>query len=254
MHRLAIALILLSLVSIPVLAQTEPTDANLLQLLDDARFSDRSVTSIHVRITSETTDETREAEVIVYSGEIDGRSFARIEFSAPEELAGQVYLSTPDATFFYAPDLDFPIKTSATAELFGDAAVAQTSGIRFAEGYAIEERRSAVREDGVEVWELDLVAIDNTIAFQFITVVVDPEAVRPISATLYGLSRFPFYDVFYEAYETRGDTDLYVSTQRIVNLFLLGRITVSEILEIGTEELPLSWFDPEGLGTPATAE
>jgi len=248
MNKPMIALLALLLVSIPVFAQAEISNAELLQRLDEARFSDRSVTSIRVRITSETPDEIREAEVLVYFGEIDGASYARIEFLAPEELAGQIYLSTPDATYFYAPDLDFPIKTSATVELFGDAAVAQTSGIRFSNGYTIDERRSVVLEDGTEVWEIELVAVDDTIAFQFITLIVDPDALRPISATLYGLSRFPFYAVHYEAYDTRDGTDLYVARQRIVNLFLVGRQTTSETLEIGTEELPPSWFDPNALG------
>jgi outer membrane lipoprotein-sorting protein len=253
MNRSMIALLALLVVSIPVFPQAALSDAELLQRLDEARFSDPSVTSLRVRITSETPDEVREAEVLVYFGEIDGASRARIEFLAPEELAGQIYLSTPDATYFYSPDLDFPIKTSASAELFGDAAVAQTSGIRFAEGYAIDERRSAVGEDGGEVWEIDLVAVDETIAFQFITLIIDPEALRPISATLYGLSRFPFYEVHYEAYETRDGTDLYVARQRIVNLFLIGRQTISETLEIGTEELPASWFDPDSLGPSESA-
>jgi outer membrane lipoprotein-sorting protein len=248
MNKSMIALLALLLVSIPVFAQAELSDAELLQRLDEARFSDRSVTSIRVRITSETPDEIREAEVLVYFGEIDGASYARIEFLAPEELAGQIYLSTPDATYFYTPDLDFPIKTSATAELFGDAAVAQTSGIRFSEGYTIDARRSVVLEDGTERWEIELVAADDTIAFQFITLIVDPDALRPISATLYGLSRFPFYEVHYEAYDKRNGNDLYVARQRIVNLFLVGRQTTSETLEIGTEELPPSWFDPDALG------
>ena len=253
MYKSMIALLVLLLVSIPVFAQAELSDAELLQRLDEARFPDRSVTSIRVRITSETPDEIREAEVLVYSGEIDGASYARIEFLAPEELAGQIYLSTPDATYFYTPDLDFPIKTSATAELFGDAAVAQTSGIRFSEGYTIDERRSVVLEDGMERWEIDLVAVDDTIPFQFITLIVDPDAARPISATLYGLSRFPFYEVHYEAYDTRDGTDLYVARQRIVNLFLVGRQTTSETLEIGIEELPPSWFDPDSLGPSGSA-
>lgn len=254
MNKSMIALLALLLVSIPVLAQAELSDAELLQRLDETRFSDRAVTSIRVRITSETPDETREAEVLVYFGEIDGASYARIEFLAPEELAGQIYLTTPDATYFYTPDLDFPIKTSATAELFGDAAVAQTSGIRFSEGYTVNERRSVTREGDTEVWEIELVAVDDAIAFQFVTLIVDPVALRPISATLYGLSRFPFYEVRYEAYETRDGTDLYVVRQRIVNLFLVGRQTTSETLEIGTEELSASLFDPDAFGSSGSAE
>jgi len=237
------------IVSIATLAQAQLSNTDLLQRLDEARFPDPSVTSIHVRITSETPDETRLAEVVIYFAEIDGASYTRIEFLAPEELLGQIYLSTPDATYFYSPDLDFPIKTSATAELFGDAAVAQTSGIRFAEDYTISERRTAVAEDGAEVWEIELVAVDETIAFQYVTLIVDPIELRAVSATLYGLSRFPFYEVYYDDYETRGENDVYAATQRIVNLFLVGRQTISETLAIGTEELPQSWFDPNSLGT-----
>ena len=58
------------------------------------------------------------------------------------------------------------------------------------------------------------------------------------------------YEVFYEDYETREGEDVYVRTQRIVNRLLLGRITTSQILEIGTEMLDASLFDPEALGTP----
>lgn len=254
MNRSMIALLTLLLVSIPVFAQTELPDVELLQRLDEARFSDRSVTSLRVRITSETPDEVREAEVLVYFGEIDGASHTRIEFLAPEELSGQIYLSTPSATYFYTPDLDFPIKTSATAELFGDAAVAQTSGIRFSDEYTVNERRSVTREGDAEIWEVELVAVDDSIAFQFITLLIDPDTLRPISATLYGLSRFPFYEVHYESYEMRDGTDLYVARQRIVNLFLVGQQTTSETLEIGTEELPPSWFAPDSLGSSGPAD
>ena len=254
MNKALTALLAVLLFSMPILAQEPISDAELLERLDEARFPDRSVTSIRVRITSETPEGTREAEVIVYFAEFDGASYARIDFLAPEELAGQTYLTVPDAAYFYAPDLDFPIKTSAAGELFGDAAVAQTSGIRFADGYTVEARRVAAAEDATEVWEIELVAIDDTIAFQFVTLTVDPQRLYPISAVLYGLSRFPFYEVHYETYETRDGVDLYVTTQRIVNLFLTGRQTTSRTLEIGTDELPSSWFDPDSLGSSGSAE
>jgi len=245
---LPILLVLVLAISLALVGQTGGTDAELLQRLDEVRFPDGAITSIQVRITATSPDDVRVAEVIVYVAERDGASFARIDFLAPDELAGQIYLSTPEATFFFSPDLDFPIKTSANVELFGDAAVAQTSGIRFAEDYDIAERSIAVGEDGSEWLELELIARDPTTAFQSITLAVDPQTLLPRSGRLFGLSGFPFYDVAYEVYETLGEDDLYVATQRIVSLVFEGRETLTETVEISSAELPEDWFDPASLG------
>ena len=225
-----------------------PNDEELLAALDDARFFDADVTTLRVRIHAVTPDDERDAEIRLLFGESAGGTSTRIEFLSPDELAGQVYLSTPEATYFFGPDLDFPIKTSATTEVFGDAAVAQTSGIRFLDAYAVSERRLVEGEDGTSFLEVDLAAVDFSVAFQAATVTVDPESLRPVSVLLYALSGIPFYEVFYELYETRGEDDTYVVRQRIVNLFLVGRETTSEILEITDEPLPPELFDPEALG------
>jgi len=247
MKCITIALIaLISLSANQVMAQ-DLTDTELLSTLDVVRFFDDSVTQVSIRILSETPEETREAKLILSFFDFEDGSYARIEFVTPEELAGQIFLSTPDATYFYGPDLDFPIRTSATTEIFGDAAVAQTSGIRFADSYTVAERRTVSTENEIELWEVDLIAVDFTVAFQTVTVTVDPVELRPVSAILYAVSGLPFYEVFYEIYKVRED-DVYVTEQRIVNQLLLGRITTSEILEISTDSMPAAFFDPDSLG------
>ncbi|MFC2095504.1 outer membrane lipoprotein-sorting protein [Candidatus Bipolaricaulota bacterium] len=245
-RSLATLLLLLALSSVLAWAQS-PEDAELLQVLDDARFFDETVTTLSILIVSETSDDVREAALRLRFYDSEDGSFARIEFETPEELAGQIFLSTPDATYFYGPDLDFPIKTSATAEVFGDAAVAQTSGIRFADSYTVEARRDVTTEDGTLIWEIDLAAVDFTVAFQLVTVTVDPESRQPLSAILYAVSGIPFYEVFYEDYVTTEDGDTYVSTQRIVNQLLLGRVTTSTILDLGSDDNPPELFDPNSL-------
>ena len=228
-------------------SQVDLDDAALLEVLDEARFFDTEVSIVRVQIVSTTPEEEREAEIRLLFSEIEGETVSRIEFLAPEELAGQIYLNIPDGAFFFGPDLDFPIKTSASTEVFGDSAVAQTSGIRFLEDYTVSERRTTQAEEGTELLEVDLEAVDFSVAFQAVTVTVDPIAVRPVSAILYALSGLPFYEVFYETYETRGDDDVYAVRQRIVNLFLVGRQTVSTILEISDESLDQTLFDPNQL-------
>jgi hypothetical protein len=244
-------LLLLSLVcigaSVVAFTQADPSDADLMAAMDAQRFFGPSVNSIRVRIDSEKPDETRTAELRLHFAEIDNESYTRIEFLAPEEMAGQIYLSTPDGTYFLTPDLDSPIKTSATAEVFGDSAVAQTSGIRFDGNYTIADRRTVTLDDGRVLLEVDLAAVDYTVPFQAATVRVDPVTFRPESTVLYAVSGIPFYDVYYEEYATYGESDVYVTTQRIVNRLLVGRQTVSQILEIGAEDLPLTWFDPGSL-------
>ncbi len=229
-------------------AQTGLSDEELLTAFDEARLFDETTTGITIAIVAETADGTKEATTRLRFKTIDGEDVARIEFLAPEELAGQIYLSTPEATYFFGPDLDFPIKTSATSELFGDAAVAQTSGIEFVANYTVAERRDVTLEDGAPAIEVDLEAVDVTVAFQAVTVLADSETLQPVTMTLYALSGLPFYKVFFEAYATN-DEDLYVKTQRIENQLLIGNRTHLEIVEITTEEFPNELFDPELLGS-----
>ncbi len=247
--KLALAVALALLAAVPAIAQTTLSDADLLGALDEARFPAADVNVLRIRITSTTPDATREAEILLKFGQIDGRDAARIEFLAPAEMAGQIYLSTPDATYFWSPDLMSPIKTSATSEVFGDSAVAQTSGIRFLSSYTITTRRTIQEQGGADLLELDLAAVDYTVAFQSVTVRVDPVALRPLSATLYAVSGLPFYDVAYKTYVTRDNGDSYVGVQEIANRLFAGRVTTSEILEAASADLPTSLFDPASLGT-----
>ena len=227
-------------------AQTDLSDEELLTAFDEARLFDETTTGITIAIVAETADDRKGATTRLWFKTIDGEQLARIEFLAPEELAGQIYLATPEATYFFGPDLDFPIKTSATAELFGDAAVAQTSGIEFAANYTVSERRDVTREDGTAAIEVDLEAVDATIAFQAVTVLADSVTLQPAVMTLYALSGLPFYKVFFEAYATNNE-DLYVKTQRIENQLLISNRTHLEIVEITTEEFPDELFDPAQL-------
>jgi len=247
-HSLIVLPALLLALAIGVSGQEAITDTELLAALDTARLFESNVSEIRILIQSETPDESREAEIRLLFGEVNGETRSRIEFLRPEELAGQIYLSTLDGTYFYGPDLDFPIKTSATTEVFGDAAVAQTSGIRFADDYTVQDRRTVAADDGGELLELDLIAIDYSVAFQAATVIVDPSSLRPQSAVLFAVSGLPLYEVFYGPYETSGSSDVYAQRQRIENRLLVGRVTISEVLEVSTQSQSASLFDPTQLG------
>jgi len=232
----------------PFVPVAERSDEDLLRSIDDARFTD-TATSITILIVAESPDEVKEATLQLRFKTIDGDDASRIEFLAPDELAGQIYLTTADGTFFIGPDLDFPLQVQPTNAVFGDAAVAQTSGIRFADDYTVAERRTVTGETGQEWIELDLEAIDFTVAFQLATVKIDPETGRAISTILYAISGLPFYEVFYDIYDSLAGQDRapdeYARVQRIVNLLLVGNVTTTEIVDVSAAELPDELFDPD---------
>ena len=244
--RLLMTLLALSAFSLSAFAQEPLADLDLLLAFDDYRFFDDDVTTLDVKITSETADEVQEAVTRLFFGSEEGSS--RIEFLSPEDLAGQIYISNADGTFFFGPDLDEPLKVGGNTQVFGDSAVAQTAGIRFATDYTVSERRNVTLDDGTEILEVDLAAVDFSVAFQEATVKADSETLQPLSVVLYAVSGLAFYEVFYQEYLTRGEDDVYVTIQRIENRLLTDRLTVSEILDIGTEELDPSLFDIELLG------
>jgi hypothetical protein len=240
----AMTIVAVAALSLATTAQDQVPDLELLQTFDDVRFFGADVTTLRTRIVSVTASETREAQLRLLFGDFGGEDATRIEFLSPEDLAGQIYLATSEATFFFSPDLDEPLRIGGNTTLFGDSAVAQTAGIRFATDYTVSERRTVTAEDGSEILEVDLAAVD----FQMATVRADPDTLEPQSVILYAVSGLPFYEVFYETYAARGEEDVYVSVQRIENRILVDRTTTSEILEIGTDTLDPALFDPAQLG------
>jgi len=228
-------------------AQTDLSEAALLQAFDRARFLDAQTASITVKVTAETPTSTKEAIVRLSFKTIGGGNYARIDFLSPAELAGQVYLSTPDATYFWQPELASPIKVSGRQSLFGDSAVAQTSGIRFVNDYTVASREAITMADGAPGIKATLKAISSSVAFPTVAVTADAATLRPISLLLYALSGVPLYEVAILEYASfAGDT--YARTQLVTNRLSEGNTTRTEIQAIEDQDLPDSLFDPAALG------
>jgi len=227
--------------------QTDLSDTALLEAFDRARFPEAQTASIIVKVTATTTDSTKEAVVRLSFKTIDGGNYARIEFQSPAELAGQVYLSTPDATYFWQPELASPIKVSGRQALFGDSAVAQTSGIRFVEDYTVAAREAIAFPDGTAGLQVSLKAVNSSVAFPTVVVAADAATLRPVSFVLYALSGVPLYEVVILEYAAVG-SDTYAKTQLVTNRLSEGNTTRTEIEAIEESDLPDSLFDPAALG------
>ncbi len=219
------------------------TDEELLRSMDEARFLSAVSTTLDVEVVAEEPDEVRTARLKLMLREEGEESFVRIEFQSPEELAGQVFLSVPSGTYFWQPELFEPIRTSATQAAFGDAAVAQISGVRFAGNYSVDSR--SVLDNGA-LWKLELAALRPDVAFQSLAVLVDPGSLRPQELLLYSATDVLLYTVIVESYgELQGD--LYARSQLVENALIEGNETRLTILEARTEELPRELFDPDEL-------
>ncbi|MGC9529945.1 MAG: outer membrane lipoprotein-sorting protein [Candidatus Bipolaricaulaceae bacterium] len=230
-------------------AQEGLPDADLLAALDAARFLDGEASQLTVEILARSADDARQARLRLSFKEFPGEERVRIDFLAPEELAGQVFLVTAEATYFWQPDLFSPLNTSGAQAAFGDAAVAQVGGIRFAGAYRISGRRMTADASGNRQLELQLQADRGGLSFPQITAVVAPEALRPVELELIALSGKPLYRVKFAAYaELQGD--VYVREQLVENLLVEGSSTRISVVSAAAESLPDSLFDPQRLGDP----
>ncbi|GAB4305911.1 MAG: hypothetical protein Kow0097_04960 [Candidatus Bipolaricaulota bacterium] len=222
-------------------------DRELLVALDRARFLDSPATQLTAIVRSETDGKVEEAEVLLALKEVEGQDYVRIEFVRPEEQAGQVFLVTPQGTFFWQPDLFSPIRTSGAQAAFGDAAVGQLSGIRFADDYEIAERRQVLDKEGNPLLELDLRATSPEVPFQALTVTVDVASGQPRELQLRAVTGVLLYRVLLTEYaELDGDT--YVREQIVENALVEGNRTTLVIRAVGFEALPDEAFDPARLG------
>ncbi len=253
MKRLLLfAILVLVAGTVGSLAQSDLSDEELLQAMDYARFGaffprGASTTTFTVEIVADRPDSTKQAAVQVSFHWIDGAQYTRIDFLQPEEMAGQVFLATPEGVFFWTPDLVTPLKVSGRFEVFGDANVVEVAGIGFQGAYAVTERQAVTVDGGPPTLEVKLEAKYESIAFPFATVIADAASLRPVTLRLFALSGDPFHDVTYEEYDEI-DGAPYMKKLLIENLIVTTNKTLLTITNVQNGNLPDELFDPASFG------
>jgi len=234
-------------------AQDAPDDQALLQAMDEARFLGAESFTMTVEVVADRPDGTEQALVQLFFSQIDGEDVARIEFLQPEDMAGQVFLTTPEGTFLWNPDLITPLKTSGRQEVFGDASVAETVGVQFAGNYEVVAREEVALDDGTEGLRIELEDPNRDVqgaekqAFTGVSVRVERETLRPRSMRLFALSGDPVNEVTFEAYGEL-DGDAYALEQLIESQIVDANKTLLTITSISAQELSPDLFDPSKLG------
>ena len=236
----------LLLISFGGTAQEDLTDKELLQALDDARFINASSFTFTVEILAQRPDGDESSTVKLFFKEIDGEEYSRVEFLAPQDQVGQIYLTTPDGTFFSSPDVDEPLLISGAQSVAGDATVVQTVGILFSDEYTIATRESTTLEDGSPALLLGLEGIDSSVTFPSISVTVDEMNLTVLTMTVFALSGDPVNQVTFEEYGDL-DGDLYASRQLIQSELIPENRTLLSTTEFTVDELSDDLFDPEQL-------
>ncbi len=236
-------------VGLMALAQSDVSDNELLETMDDVRFVDGDEFTMTVDIAAERPDESRQSTVKLFFKTIDGEERSRVEFLAPEDMVGQVYLNANDETFFWSPDLASPINLSGSAEVFGDATVVQTVGIGLVDDYEVDTREMGTLDDGTEALVADMSATNDSVTFPTARVWSDPETLQPLKMRVFAKSGDPVNEVTFEEYATLGEDDRYVKTQLIQSLLQSANRTQLTITEIEPTELSDDLFDPDELGS-----
>jgi len=248
MKKILMSLLIITALAVGSSAQ-DVSDEALLEAMDATRFLESTTLSFTSEVVADRPDGSSQALVQLFFKENEaGEQFSRIEFLQPEDMAGEVFISGPDGTFLWNPDLFSPLKVSDQQGVFGDASVAETVGIRFNNGdYAVAVRESITLEGGIEGLDVMLEATTPDVAFQSIMVTVDLATLQPVKMRLFALGGEPINDVtFLEYAELDGDT--YAVQQLIESQFVEGNKTLLTITNISTDDLDDALFDPDQLG------
>jgi len=244
-----VAAVGLMALGLAALAQSDVSDNELLQTMDDVRFVDSDEYTMTIDIAAERPDESRQSTVKLFFKTVDGEERSRVEFLSPEDMVGQVYLNANDETFFWQPDLASPINLSGSAEVFGDATVVQTVGIGLVEDYQVDTREMSALDDGTEVLAADMSATNDSVSFPTARVWSDPETLKPLKMRVFAKSGDPVNEVTFEEYATLDGEDQYVKTQVIQSLLQSANRTQLTITEINPAELSADLFNPDELGS-----
>ncbi|MFB6285142.1 MAG: outer membrane lipoprotein-sorting protein [Candidatus Bipolaricaulia bacterium] len=245
----AVAAVGLMAIGLAALAQSDVSNKELLQTMDDVRFVDSDEYTMTIDIAAERPDESRQSTVKLFFKTVDGEERSRVEFLSPEDMVGQVYLNANDQTFFWEPGLATPINLSGNAKVFGDATVVQTVGIGLAEDYQVDTREMSTLDDGTEVLAVDTSATNDSVSFPTARVWGDPETLKPLKMRVFAMSGAPVNEVTFEEYATLGSEDQYVKTQVIQSLLQSANRTQLTITEINPTELSADLFNPDKLGS-----
>lgn len=239
-------LLVLALGLVTLALAQPPSDQEILEATDRARFIDADSYVMEIAVTAERPDDgLREALLKVYIKRFEDGIRRRVEFLEPEELRDTVYLIVGDDIYFYqyGHGLPGPLRISGQQKLFGDAGVAEAAGITFTDNYQIANQEETQLEDQPS---LLLHLESETAAYRIVDLWVEPATFKPQRAVLYALSEQPLRLVTYREYASLDD-DEYVGLMVVENLLREGYRTTMEITEVSIEELPDELFDPEAL-------
>jgi hypothetical protein len=247
--NISIFFVVFLLIGAASFSQQDLTDDEILNRFDELRFVDSTSFTFTSDVIAERPDGTDQATVKLSFKEIDGENYSRIEFLAPEEMIGEIYLTTPEGTFFSTPDAGV-LFISGGQSVFGDATVVQTVGIPVAGRYQISSKIDITLEDGtagIEFQLEELVEGDET--FPTITVIADRETLTPRQMTVFAFSGDPVNTVTFEAYEVIGESDNYVQVQLIDSQIQPTNKTRFTISNVDVGELSDDLFNPDLLGS-----
>lgn len=235
------------IITVAAFPQGELTDDEILQRFDDLRFINASSYTFTSDVDAQRPDGNDQATVKLYFKEIDGELYSRIEFLAPPEMIGEIFLTTPEGTFLMTPDLDEPLLISGAQAVFGDTTVVQTVGIPFAEEYMIADRTDTTLEDGRAAVDFELQeAIEGDQTFPTVNVIADVETLTPVRMTVFAVSGDAVNIATFEEYALLdGTEDSYAQRQLIESQLQPTNKTLLTLSQIEAVELSDDLFNPD---------
>lgn len=194
--------------------------------------------AIDVELTSYEGKETERSSFRVHG---KGSDRSVVEFLAPVAEKGKFLLMLRDAMWIYMPSASRPIRISPLQRLMGQASNGDVARTNFTTDYTA----AAMKEEG-DVWVLDLVARDPSIAYKRVQLRVDRKTHEPRSADFYVASGKLLKRAHYREYAVMNGRRV-VSFVEIEDLVRPGRRTTMRYTNLVAKQHPDSMFTREAL-------
>lgn len=189
---------------------------------------------MEMKMDSENNAENKHAELRIYYYNSHTKMFT---FTKPENLKSSYYLVNNFNTWILTANMAQPVRISAQQKLFGEAGIAEASGIDYIHDYKIDK----MTQDNT-YYQLDLTGANKNITYKKLKIYIRKTDNRMEKVVLYTVSGIATKEIRY--YDLQVINNFRIPNFEVINLLQqTGNKTRITVKNVTKRNLPLEAFN-----------